>query len=390
MKLGAYSLMLAVAAANGAFLALLLVSRSGCHRGSRWLAVLTAGIALRLIPYILGFAGAYDAHPWLTFAPFDVTLTWGPLLWSYVVVLSTGAPPRRWPLHFIPATIQFAYQGVAFMLPPTEKWHWYSGPHLDVIEPVGMVFVLLSVSAYGVAAYRRYEVWQVWLDGNLSNRDESRLGWLRLVLAGFAVTGVLGVLMAAVHWTIMPLDYFARLPVIVALAILAYLMALLGYRFGAQAIPMTDSAVESVPVLDPAADFALLDAAATSSRPSGKDYSGEAAAWRSRVKAAGWHRDPNLTLARLAQLLQTSTRSVSRTLNQGRGESFNDFVNRLRVEEAVTILAHHQAPDVLRVAFDVGFASKASFNRAFKRHTGATPTGIRAQQCDDASQLPPI
>jgi len=390
MKLGAYSLMLAVAAANGAFLALLLVTQSGRHRGSRWLAVLTAGIALRLMPYILGFAGAYDAYPWLTFAPFDVTLTWGPLLWAYVVVLSTDAPPRRWPLHFIPAAIQFAYQGVAFMLPPTGKWHWYSGPHLDVIEPIGTVFVLLSLSAYGIAAYRRYEVWQVWLDGNLSNRDESRLGWLRLVLAGFALTGALGALMAAVHWTITPLDYFARLPVIVALAILAYLIALLGYRFGTQAIPMTDSAVENVPVLEPVADFALLDAEAMSSRPSGKDYSAEAAAWRSRVKAAGWHRDPNLTLARLAQLLQTSTRSVSRTLNQGRGESFNDFVNRLRVEEAVTILARHHAPDVLRVAFDVGFASKASFNRAFKRHTGATPTGIRAQQCDDASQLPPI
>jgi AraC-like DNA-binding protein len=409
MKFGTYSLLLSLAAVNAAFLVGLLFSRSGRHRGSRWLAALTAGIALRLMPYILGFAGAYDLHHWLTFAPFDVTLALGPLLWVYVVVLSTDAVPPRVALHFVPVAVQLAYQVVAFALPVRVKWEWYGGAHLAVIEPVGTLLVLLSLAAYGRAAYQRYEVWQAWLDANLSNREESRLGWLRAVLAGFAVTGSIGVALAVVHWTITPLDYFARMPVIVALAALSYLVALLGYRFGGLAIPITtavgDDAVEAsgidanhideaTPTLPPIggsdANTPATLPAGTERGAVGKDYAADAAAWRARVIDAGWHRDPGLTLARLAALLHTSTRSLSRTLNEGLGESFNDFVNRIRVEEAAAILARPGSQDVLRVAFDVGFASKASFNRAFLRHLGDTPTGVRARMQSGTSQLPPI
>ncbi len=407
MTFGTYSLLLSLAAANGIFLAALLLSRSGRHRGARWLAALTAGMALRLLPYILGFAGAYDLHPWLTFAPFDVTLAWGPLLWVYVVVLSTDTRPPRLALHFAPAAVQITYQLVAFALPAEAKWDWYGGVHLDVIEPVGTVLILASLAAYGWAAYRRYEPWQAWLDANVSNREESRLGWLQVVLAGFGVTGAIGLGLALVHWLVTPLDYVARLPVIGALAVLSYVVALLGYRFGGLAIPMTPAGEDAVvpsgdaigvvpepAVPEPAApsDLVVRPAsphAAPELVPSGKDYTTEAAGWRARVIAAGWHRDPGLTLARLAGLLHTSTRSLSRTLNEGRSESFNDFVNLIRVEEAAAILARPGSPDVLRVAFDVGFASKASFNRAFQRHLSDTPTGLRARLRAATSQLPP-
>lgn len=401
MNFGTYSLLLGLAAVNGAFLAALLLTRSGRHHGSHWLAVLTAAMSLRLLPYILGFAGAYDLHPWITFAPFDVTLAWGPLLWVYVVTLSTGTRPAHLLVHFAPMAGQLAYQLVAFSLPAQTKWLWYGGTHLAVIEPAGAVLVLASLAGYGLAAYRRYDIWQAWLDANVSNREESRLWWLRVVLAGFGVTGAIGLALAIVHIAVTPLDYFARLPVIAALAVLSYVVALLGYRFGGLAIPMTavsddgeagrdDGATAIEASAAPDRDATAVPADTIPARvPSRKDYATEAETWRTRVITAGWHRDPALTLSRLAGLLQTSTRSLSRTLNEGRGESFNDFVNRIRVEEAAAILARPSAPDVLRVAFDVGFASKASFNRAFQRHLGSTPTGIRARLRADPSQLPP-
>lgn len=76
MHFGPYSLLLLVATANGLRLAALLLP-FGRHVGSVWLAAPTASIALRITPYVLGFAGAYDLHPALTFAPFDLTLAWG-------------------------------------------------------------------------------------------------------------------------------------------------------------------------------------------------------------------------------------------------------------------------------------------------------------------------
>jgi AraC-like DNA-binding protein len=42
--------------------------------------------------------------------------------------------------------------------------------------------------------------------------------------------------------------------------------------------------------------------------------------------------------------------------------------------------------DLLAIALEYGFSSKASFNRAFLRHTGMTPSRWRSS----ASQIPPI
>jgi AraC-like DNA-binding protein len=377
MSLGPYSLLLSVAAANGALLASLVLLPSGRHRGSPWLAALIGSMALRTVPYVLGYAGLYDLHPALTFAPFDLTLAWGPLLWAYVSTLSSGAPaPTRW--HFVPVALQVAYQLICFALPLDTKWAWYSGTHLRIVEPVGTVLVLASLGAYSLAAWRAYERWQHWLDQNVSNREESRLGWLRIMLLGIAGTGVLGVAMMFVHHVVFPLDYFARLPIIVALAGTTYLLGLLAYRYGRYAIPMG-----TVLVREPA------DPSATTTSTA-KDYAAQANTWRAQVLTNGWHRDPLLTLAKLSTLLETSPRTLSRTLNEGLGESFNVFINRLRVNEAAERLCQPDAPEVLRVALDAGFSNKASFNRAFKQHTGTTPTDVRRRgDQQSTAQIPP-
>jgi AraC-like DNA-binding protein len=378
MHFGPYSLLLLAAAANGLLLASLLVLPVGKHAGSAVLAALVASIALRTTPYILGFAGAYDLHPALTFAPFDLTLAWGPLLWIYVTTLATGAPPSRRARHFVPVALQLGYQVICFALPITTKWEWYTGIHLRVVEPLGAFLILASLGVYSVAAWRTYERWQRWLDENLSNREESRLGWLRIMLLGMAATGALGAIMMLVNVFVRPLDYFARLPIIVVLAGLTYLIGLLGFRFGRGAIAMT--ILRDTPA----------DTAAARPTAAAKNYASQAEAWRAQIIAHQWHHDPLLTLTTLARALGTSPRSLSRTLNEGLGLSFNGFVNGLRVDDAVTRLRQPDASDVLRVAFDVGFASKASFNRAFKVHTGTTPTGMRGSKSPaDGSQLPP-
>lgn len=46
-----------------------------------------------LTPFTIGFAGAYDAWPWLSFAPFAVPLAVGPLLYGYANALTGGRTP---------------------------------------------------------------------------------------------------------------------------------------------------------------------------------------------------------------------------------------------------------------------------------------------------------
>jgi AraC-like DNA-binding protein len=356
---------------------------------NRCLAALTMVAALRLMPYVLGFAGGYDTYRWLTFAPFDFTLALGPLLWGYVAVLTTGELPRHWRRHLVPTAIQALYFILCFALPTEQKWNWYTTGHLEVIEPIGLVAVLTSVATYGLAAWRRYTEHQRWLTDNLSNREEFRLGWLRLVLLAIASTWMVVAVFFIVAKIWGPLDYFDRLPAILWLAGLVYALGLAGWRFGNRPLPFADA----VPSTDERSTPSTAVAHPSAGRASEEAPSGQrelALVWATRTEAAGWWRDATLTRETLARNLDTSPRTLSRVLNEGLGQSFNEFVNRLRVQAVAAELADGSRDrDLLQIAFDAGFNSKASFNRAFKAYTGRTPSDFRQTATMRTSQLVP-
>jgi steroid delta-isomerase-like uncharacterized protein len=83
--------------------------------------------------------------------------------------------------------------------------------------------------------------------------------------------------------------------------------------------------------------------------------------------------DPDLTLAGLADHLGVSTNHLSQVINSQCQQSFWEFLNHHRVEEAKRRLREAGPRDVLQVAMDAGFRSKSSFYTAFKRHTRMTP-----------------
>lgn len=85
--------------------------------------------------------------------------------------------------------------------------------------------------------------------------------------------------------------------------------------------------------------------------------------------------DPSLSLPSLAQRVHLSPQHVSRLINSGVGSSFNDYLNRLRVQEACRILAGPDGPGrkVGALAFECGFGSASVFYAAFRKFTGVTP-----------------
>lgn len=89
--------------------------------------------------------------------------------------------------------------------------------------------------------------------------------------------------------------------------------------------------------------------------------------------------NPRLTLEELADHVNLPPRLVSSVINRCINQTFHEFVNRYRVEEAKRILreqAHEELP-VLDVAALAGFNSKATFNRFFKKFAGVTPSQYR-------------
>jgi len=92
------------------------------------------------------------------------------------------------------------------------------------------------------------------------------------------------------------------------------------------------------------------------------------------------HRDPNLTLSRLAQRLDVPEHRLRRVIHLGEGaRNFNGYVNGLRLAE-VRARLDDAACDatVLSLATDAGYNSLSAFNRAFKAAFGTTPTAYRA------------
>jgi AraC-like DNA-binding protein len=61
--------------------------------------------------------------------------------------------------------------------------------------------------------------------------------------------------------------------------------------------------------------------------------------------------------------------------------SFNDFLNRYRIDEAKKLLLQEEGEkrNILQIMLDTGFYSKSVFNTAFKKYTGMTPSEFKRQ-----------
>ncbi|MDF2192265.1 helix-turn-helix domain-containing protein [Paraflavitalea sp. CAU 1676] len=87
----------------------------------------------------------------------------------------------------------------------------------------------------------------------------------------------------------------------------------------------------------------------------------------------------DLKLKDVADRLNTTVHHLSQVLNERMGISFPDFVNKLRIEEATRLLAGGDDSKIESIALDTGFNNKVSFNKAFKKFTGLTPSQYKTQ-----------
>ncbi len=83
--------------------------------------------------------------------------------------------------------------------------------------------------------------------------------------------------------------------------------------------------------------------------------------------------DEHLTLAKLAEELDIKPHQLSEFLNKHMKMNFNRFINHLRIEKAVKLLLENPEANILDVAFECGFNSKAAFNAAFSNIKGLPP-----------------
>lgn len=85
-----------------------------------------------------------------------------------------------------------------------------------------------------------------------------------------------------------------------------------------------------------------------------------------------------LTKERVAELLNTNRTYLSQVINEAYGKSFTQYINDLRINEAIRLLDDPTNMRALRlICQDLGFNSQTTFNTQFQSRTGMTPAQYR-------------
>lgn len=323
---------------------------------STWLLV-SVGL---LMPFALGYAGMFQRHLGLVFLPVAVPLAVGPLAWGYVHSLASGRPPRFLCHLGLPAA-QFLYGTACFLLPIQTKFWWSDHVHEPWVGPLSSAISLASLVIYTTLVFRALRRYRVRLASERSDDERFDGRWLGRALGAVGLILVLRILYQAVGAVTGESSYGIVASFYGLYGAIMLYVAVEGWRHAETPYPR----------------FAPLPATDPPLSGRGPDWSAMGQRWTARVREEGWWREPELDLPTMAARLGTNRSHLSRALNDGLGISFSTFVNGLRAEAVAGRLRAGDSSDLLPLALEMGFNSKASFNRAFAARFGLTPTAYR-------------
>lgn len=386
------------------FLAHLLVYSGLClrryladrHASDFWLALLLMLTFLYVCPWMLGFAGWYSKQPFrdiLFYVPFQHLYLLGPVILFYVLsLLNPGFRFRKkYLVHFIPSVLYLIYAifivvydklifgGYYFLADERDRdfddWYQISG--------------FISMIIYFIAALRFYISYRKIVLNFLSNADAFSFAYVRNFL--IAVLGTLiSWCVVAIYGLFFRVNFLDSWWHFLFFSVFSYYVAIAGYSNAVRSKVyierwtlrstgrillakgnkrLANSLTESVLLAEPQD----LQEPEIDALP--EDYP----EWLEKINAVmqsgKCYEDPELSLPQLAAMLQLSVPVLSRIINKGSGVNFNDFINGYRVRAVIALLTEgrHRRSTILGLAYDCGFNSKTTFNRAFKKQTGLSP-----------------
>lgn len=339
---------------------LFLVNNRG--RAIRWLAGLMLLFSAILMEWALAWAGVFSQNFQGSRLTFSFPLFFGVLMLGYYrAAFDRGAPQKIAVWHWIPG-ILFFIKFLPFQLDHVHlhvhDWGNFTQVHPKVDLAVWLLFGHMIV--YPVYFYRVYAA--------RFAHDPEMLRWQRWVLGAF-----LGIAISYFIFHFLPvgglrnprLDFIAALAIVLFMALVSWLgvvqpQILAGLPF--------KQAINPVKYQKSALPEARADQLATRIRR--------------LFEQEKIYLDAGLTLNGLAEKMGVSRHHLSQTINTVFGVSFSDWVAQWRVKEAQSLLVKTKGKEmsIKEIVYQTGFNTKASFNLAFKKWTGMTPTTFRNQK----------
>lgn len=307
-------------------------------------------------------------------AVFVLFLILPPAVFYYVAAKTAELPPSvlRWRDFILPATGGMVMIGY-WLQPAQAKTAMFIAGDLPAgIVPATLVLVtfilifcwVVASCLYLVATLRRLHEYRSRLRSLYSNLEDRELRWL-----DWFVVSLVALWAASAFTFVADNTGFDQVVVQELIYILTACLLLFVVAFASIAPPET---VIEEPVLsnDPSepkyARSALTQAHAEQL----------ATRIRSAMTQDALYLDPNLSLQKLSRHVGALPNQVSQTLNEQIGSTFFDFIAHHRIDAAKQLIVGGAA-NSLTVSLDVGFNSRSTFYKAFKRETGMTPKAYR-------------
>lgn len=394
-----------IGAAQGYFVAFILFRlKRGNHQANSLLAamVLVVSVILSFSPILI--PSVYTAFPFLIRIAEPMRLLIAPLLFLYVTAQTGGIVNRRSLIHFVPFVVYVVFLMATFYFQPAEEKIKFLTENLAGKSQWYNVFLLarsLHFFIYLIFSLRLLRTYSRRIRNEYSSIERINLHWLRNLVAAmwlwWAIQLVVHIGMLLGFPGLRSLNIIVGLLGTLWMYLLAYIAIMKAdtfvHVFSAQELPAQESVAQkqSVPLATNGVftDFGAHNGVLASERRTAeicavREEPQEGIALREHLQHFMEQQKPyldsQLTLQKLATLSDIPAYRISDILNKHIGVNFFDFVNRYRVEEwKRQIIDASSSTTIQEVAFQSGFNSKSSFNAAFKKHTGQTPSEYRAQ-----------
>jgi AraC-like DNA-binding protein len=292
----------------------------------------------------------------------------GPSLYLYAVSLMyrNFKLKKLYLLHLIPfivfnilcAILVLAFPGNGFNLPFSKH------PIVVILNSVTYIHFLI----YSILCLVKLKGYEQKLKSEVSSIERIKLSWLFFLIFGFTAIWVAGLTDYMVEVfeakTIVSWDIF-----ITFVFIFANIIVFKGLKQPELFAGINENCEKS-PV-QKYAKTALPNEKRTEMLEQITDY----------MKINKPYLNPSITLDEFSGLVCIPAYYISQILNTNLNQNFYDFINSYRIEESKISLKTNPDHTILQVLYDTGFNSKASFNRAFKKFTGMTPSEYKKMYC---------
>lgn len=290
-----------------------------------------------------------------------------PLLFLYVqsLLVQSFTLKRGHLIHLAPFILAFAYflLFLFIRMGPSGNPPLYGG-QLRLESRISSVLLNLQIAFYLTAIYLIFIKYRRQIRNHFAEVRHVSLNWLLFILMAFTLMWLTDFTSTATGWLKIDNPELERILTLISVSINFIFATILVYRSMEQSWEQT-GIIESSKYVG--------------SGLSDSESAGYAQKVRTIMEKEKLYLDPEISLKELSDKTGISPRYLSQVINSRFNQNFFDFINHYRIEEAKRLMAGTVRKEltILEVMYHVGFNSKSSFQTAFRKYTGTTPTEFR-------------